>query len=157
MRIMGNMGKCSASKILFSDESHNIHLKSRQEKSYASSTNPPHSGNFITQNYNHSTVRNKATSIQNDKVPTNFTINMKKKNESQNVRCQHSSEFLHFKNKKNNIVNSNKGVKKAMTPNLYSSTSPNNTKNNSPNLMNSMFVTNPCYSPQSMGDQELGD
>jgi hypothetical protein len=67
--LMSNLPKCSASKVLFSDEI------GKSKGAHGSKTHHGHANST--------------------------SINMKKKKDSENVKCQNSSEFLQFKTKKN--------------------------------------------------------
>ena len=70
--ISNNLPKCSASKVLFSDE-----IKNGKPVSHKDS--------------------NKKKNIP---AGNSASINMKKKKNGENVKCQNSSEFLQFKTKK---------------------------------------------------------
>jgi hypothetical protein len=70
--MMSNLPKCSASKVLFSDE-------------MGKSKGAHGSGGGKT-SHGHA---------------NSSSINMKKKKDSENVKCKNSSEFLQFKTKKN--------------------------------------------------------
>ena len=87
VKMLCNIGRCSASKILFNDDQ--IKTKS------IPNTTPVHSHSIGN------TVTFEKTIGKNQIHPTNMSVNMKKKSTSQNVKCLHSTEFLQFKTKKN--------------------------------------------------------